>query len=485
MQNLLDFFFKHFPKECIEKDAYYFLAVSGGMDSTFLTYIFAKLLQEQYISRVIVLHIDHNLRMESSKDADFVQEQAKKLGLPYLSASVNVRKYAEENKMNIEEAARILRYQNLQRLMKDYLKKLATTKVSKADAMSGNNLLKDCSALYEESLLILAHHSNDYLESVLLALMRGSSHSAFHTLKMRTQLFGIATFRPLLSMKRSMIEEMVAELQIPYVEDSSNQDMNFKRNRLRQQIIPILIKEGLDPLYLWQSFQGFMEMKAESIQKKEHSFVRLDRKLFYENISLAELKNILDIALKSLYSFQIKRSSIEHMSEKMRQAKKSFAFSWFSNDYCIWSTPTSPIWIWLKNAPFYEPYRITEEKAIPHSHKKDTQRDLSHQENKHPKTTAVCVLYNDKKQWVYLANNEEIASFENGMFVMESKKDLTPQQKQIHSKKKLKKKLQEYEAFPAVIRKKLPLVRVRNSLQVTRICTSFLGLTWKDIYFSR
>ncbi len=189
-------------------------ALSGGADSVYLLYY----LRELCILRGIELsaaHYNHKLRgEESERDESFVRELCESLGISLDVGSGDVSVYAREHSMSTEEAARTLRYEFLY------------------GVASGRNA--ECIAT--------AHTANDNAETLLFNLARGTGLKG---------MCGIppvrgGLIRPVLDRLRDEIEHYLHEKNIAYVEDSSNAQTYYARNRLRHEAVPVLnsVNEG-------------------------------------------------------------------------------------------------------------------------------------------------------------------------------------------------------------------------------------------------
>lgn len=188
-------------------------AVSGGIDSAVLTDILHQLTFDFTIA-----HCNFQLRGdESIRDEKFVRSLSKKYDCPIAVIKFDTNQYAEENKIGIQEAARILRYQWFQELMEKE-KKYSTKNI----------------------LLATAHHADDNIETLLINFFRGTGLQG---------LTGITEFdkknkiiRPLLFARRNEIAEYARQNNLTWVEDSSNESDKYTRNFIRHQIIPLAKK---------------------------------------------------------------------------------------------------------------------------------------------------------------------------------------------------------------------------------------------------
>ena len=183
-------------------------AVSGGADSICLLHLLKSLEEERGV-RVFAAHYEHGLRGEESlRDAAFVGERCRSLGVPLALEHGDVRAYAAERRLGLEEAARDLRYAFLERA---------------ADGFG-------CSRI------ATAHNADDNAETLLLNLIRGSGGRGLSGIPPRRGRI----VRPLLEKSRAEIEAYLAAQGLSHVEDASNADPAFRRNYLRREVMPRL-----------------------------------------------------------------------------------------------------------------------------------------------------------------------------------------------------------------------------------------------------
>ncbi len=151
---------------------------------------------------ITILTVDHRLRPESSKEANWVATQAKALGLPHAILVWD----DDKPKGNVQTAAREARY---------------------------DLLVSYCHA-HNISTLLTAHHLEDQAETLLMRLARGSGVDGLAAIPERTWWPGIELVRPLLDIPKSQIIATLEKAGITWLEDPSNQDDRFERVRLRQ-----------------------------------------------------------------------------------------------------------------------------------------------------------------------------------------------------------------------------------------------------------
>ena len=189
------------------------VAVSGGVDSVCLLEVLYRLAPALKI-RLALAHLDHGLRGEESRqDAGFVADIAHAKGLPLVCESADVRGYAEERKIGLEEAGRSLRRAFLER---------TANQVGAARIAVG-------------------HTRDDRAETVLLHLVRGAGTVGLMGIRPVT----LPYVRPLIEVSRAEIVAFAQSEKLSWREDSSNDDLRFSRNRIRREVIPAL--ERINP----------------------------------------------------------------------------------------------------------------------------------------------------------------------------------------------------------------------------------------------
>ncbi len=184
--------------------------VSGGADSVALLHVLIAVSPE-FSLRIGIAHLNHCLRgEESDRDAEFVCSLAKQLNLPYYIESADVRAYSRGNRLSEEEAGRELRYEFYERI----------------------------AGQYGYDRIALGHHADDNAELVLMYLLRGSGTSGLSGIP---PVRGRHIVRPLIGVSRSEIGDFLTANRLAYVSDASNADTKFLRNRIRHELIPLLI----------------------------------------------------------------------------------------------------------------------------------------------------------------------------------------------------------------------------------------------------
>ncbi|QXU41950.1 tRNA lysidine(34) synthetase TilS [Pedobacter sp. D749] len=215
------------------------LAVSGGEDSVLMLHLFKAIGID-----VGVAHCNFNLRAdEAQRDESFVALLAKNLELPFYVTHFDTKKYAAENKISTQMAARDLRY----------------------------NWFEEIRSKKGYDYIALAQHQNDAVETVLINLTRGTGISGLHGILPKRDLL----IRPLLFLNRRQIDELVKVNNLDFVEDSSNASIKYTRNKIRLQVVPHLqeINPNLEKTFAeniarFAELETFLNIQVQKIANK-------------------------------------------------------------------------------------------------------------------------------------------------------------------------------------------------------------------------
>ena len=229
-------------EECgLTKDRPVIAGVSGGPDSLCLM---GALRKAGY--RIIVAHFNHKLRPDSDADANVVEQTATRLNIASVIESGDVRGFADDEKLSIEEAARIMRYRFLMEQARRF----------KAQAVA------------------VGHTADDQVETVLMHFLRGAGLSGLKGMTHRTIVRAfdpkIPIVRPLLDVWREETVVYCAANGFRPRHDPSNASLDFFRNRLRHLLIPAL--ESYNPKFrevVWRtsrSLAGDHELVALAVE---------------------------------------------------------------------------------------------------------------------------------------------------------------------------------------------------------------------------
>jgi tRNA(Ile)-lysidine synthase len=188
------------------------VGVSGGADSTALLDALAWIAKRQAF-RLVAAHLDHGLRAESAEDAAACETLCRGLDVPLRLGRADVRARARRERAGLEDAARQERYSFLREVMRQ-----------------------------EQAVAIAVGHTlDDQAETVLLRLLRGAAATGLGAMRPRSG----DVLRPLLRVSRSEVLNHLANRDLTWREDPTNQDLAIARNRVRHEVLPLLA--GLNP----------------------------------------------------------------------------------------------------------------------------------------------------------------------------------------------------------------------------------------------
>lgn len=238
----------------INNDDKILVAFSGGPDSVFLLY-FLKKFTKKFGIHIAAFHLNHSLRKSADKEQKFCEKFCDNSSIPFYTLKVDVKTFADQNKISVEEAGRILRYKYLQGYAKDGgFNKIAT-----------------------------AHNADDNAETVLLNIAKGTGVKGISGIPVKRENI----IRPVLCIRKSEIESYLKQNKIDYVVDKSNLTLKYERNFIRLKIISELEKK-LNPQFVnsvlstslnLQSFNLFFEKLLGRIESNyarlKHNEVRL------------------------------------------------------------------------------------------------------------------------------------------------------------------------------------------------------------------
>ena len=183
------------------------IALSGGLDSTVLLSALAEVLPQRPGWTLRAVHVDHQLHPSSSQWQQASARFAQGLGIQYDHYAVNVTR---DSAGGLEAAARTARY----------------------------DALRAC--LHPGESLLTAHHGDDQLETVLLALLRGSGVKGLAAMPACVPFGAGWHLRPLLNFVHADLQRWAQERDLAWVDDPSNAALQFSRNYLRAQVLPHL-----------------------------------------------------------------------------------------------------------------------------------------------------------------------------------------------------------------------------------------------------
>lgn len=181
---------------------------STGVDSMVLLDLTLKSIAKE---NIIVAHVNHNKRIESKEEQAYLESYCKNKGL-----KLEVLTLPKEYTGNFQEWARDQRYA----------------------------FFKDVAQKNNAKYILLAHHANDNIETIIMRLIKSSSLKGYGGMEKENNVDGLVYYRPLLNTPKEDIINYCTSNNITYFEDKSNSEDDYTRNRIRHQVIPLLLEEN-------------------------------------------------------------------------------------------------------------------------------------------------------------------------------------------------------------------------------------------------
>lgn len=252
------------------KDDRILIALSGGVDSVVLSHLMCR---ANY--KISLAHCNFHLRdEESNRDEAFVRRWAKENNIPLFVKEFDTYQYMKENKLSLEMAARDLRYNWF------------------------NSLLESEGF----TCLCTAHHLDDSIETFFINLLRGTGIAGLHGIKVKNDKI----VRPLLFATREEILSYAKQNNISYVEDSTNSETKFTRNKIRHNLFPVL--REINPNFefaLKKDIEYLNDTEfifRREIEKTKKEIIETEQEVIKINISKLKQLNPMKIYLYEILS---------------------------------------------------------------------------------------------------------------------------------------------------------------------------------------
>lgn len=279
---------KTFSHTCsLHKDMPLVVGVSGGPDSLCLLHLL-----HTFGYPVLAVHVNHQLRPEADMEESAVKAFANSLSVPFVQTRVDVNRFAEQEKLSSEESARILRYR----------------------------FLIETAQKYNAQAVTVAHQADDQIETVLMHLLRGSGLAGLRGMPYRGTLpvfsSNIPIVRPLLGVWREEILEYCDENGITPSYDASNQDVRYFRNRIRNELVPLL-KTYNDQAsqHLWQ-LANLVGADEDLLQAQTQEALARVNSQFNDGYILFERAGYQNLPLA--LQRRLVRACLAHLQENLR-----------------------------------------------------------------------------------------------------------------------------------------------------------------------
>lgn len=259
------------------------LTVSGGIDSMVMLHLFMK--SGYYFE---VAHCNFGLRgTESDGDESLVKEICTENNITFFTHQFDTLKYATENKLSTQMAARELRYNWFNQLCEKH------------------NL----------QLIATAHHQNDVAETMLINMTRGTGISGLHGIFPKKNNI----IRPLLFANRNQIEAYAKAENIPFREDSSNKKTDYWRNKIRLEVIPKLAslnEQVIDNIYeLSNRIKIDEKLLQEKLNDLKKIYVKNQKGLYYIDIKIKQHYAAKTILFNVLNEFGFTENEVIQLAE--------------------------------------------------------------------------------------------------------------------------------------------------------------------------
>ena len=190
------------------------VGVSGGADSVCLLHLLRRL-SGDIPCQLLAVHVDHGVREDSMQDAAYVERLCDEMRIPFYLKKADMHGYAKEHGLSPEEAGRQLRYAAFEQAAGKYRQENQTYKIA------------------------VAHNANDRAETMLFHVFRGSGIRGLRSIQpVRGHII-----RPVLCLERDEIERYLAGQHLEYCQDSTNEEDEYTRNKIRHHILPYAERE--------------------------------------------------------------------------------------------------------------------------------------------------------------------------------------------------------------------------------------------------
>ena len=238
---LLDCFSQQL-RQLAPNQTHFLIGFSGGLDSTALLALFAKLREKQPLLQLRAIHIHHGLSTHADAWSAHCQHICCQFRIPLQIQHVNV---STEN--GIEAGARQARYEAI------------------------------AQQILPTEWLATAHHQQDQTETFFPALKRGSGVQGLGVMQTKSNVYGVPIFRPLLNFSRQQLLAFVQQEGLSWIEDESNEDNQYDRNFLRNIVLPELRQR-------WAHFDSAVQRSAQHCYEQQQLLNELLAEEYQKNI---------------------------------------------------------------------------------------------------------------------------------------------------------------------------------------------------------
>jgi tRNA(Ile)-lysidine synthase len=293
----------------LEKKDILIVGVSAGPDSMALLHIL-KELRKKIGYKIVVAHINHNVREESKEEAEFLRNYCNENNIPF--EMMVITEYGDDNFHN---EARNIRY----------------------------NFYDELINKYGANYLMTGHHADDLMETILMRIVRGSTLRGYSGFSSIVSKDNYKIIRPLISVTKQELEEFDKINHIPYRIDKSNFKDKYTRNRYRKSVLPFLKEEDKNVHEKFINFSNQIRECDEFIDRIVSSViddVYVDGIIIVDKFNKLDKvigKRIIDYIFTALYRdelIEIDNRHVDLVMEAINSNKASVTFN-LPNDYLV------------------------------------------------------------------------------------------------------------------------------------------------------
>ena len=284
----MDFFTKT-EKDILLSADQIIVGFSGGADSTLLLHkTFNFLTESNYDNKLLALHINHQAQPESHAWEEHCQ------------------KFCQDRKIHLQTE-----------------KVEITIKGEGFEAAARSARLEVFNSFDKNAVIILGHHLDDQIETILFRIFRGTGIKGLSGIKRQSILGSKVVLRPLLNLTKKEIIELLDQERLNYITDESNQDNSFSRNYLRNTVIPKIYEK-------WPGAKKNISRMANILRKQNilyESYLEavLEKVSDEDGLKLDELKNLDYFERAELIRIWLDKQSFSTPNEsQMKEIEKSF-----------------------------------------------------------------------------------------------------------------------------------------------------------------
>lgn len=261
-------------------------ALSGGVDSMVLFDVLKRLPLDL---NIIVAHVNHNKRNESINEYKEIELLCEEHNVIFEGLELE-----KDIQGNFHDVSRKRRY--------EFFYKVAVK--------------------HHATSIVLGHHNDDQLETILMRIVRGSSFGGYAGIKDEIMYKDVVIQRPLLSLTKEDILQYAKKENITYFEDSSNTNPVYTRNRFRNDIIPLIKEENPNIQKQINQFSEYMNMAEEFVSKNRDDFLT---KYDNHNININDFNALLPILKINILKFIINSKTCDTVEVSYKQYEDMIA----------------------------------------------------------------------------------------------------------------------------------------------------------------